>query len=198
MQDMIAAARRQQILDAAVEVIGEQGYQRATIRQIAKQAGVADGTIYNYFDNKDGLLLALVERLAAADRREADFARVQEEGITAFAGDYLLQRMGEIDAVFGLFRAVVPATLVDERLQRKLFDLVYRPAFETAERALDGLLGVEDEAVYLARIMSAPLLGLLFLRLLGDQHVDEHWGAYSERLATIAKQLARIVDDAQP
>lgn len=45
------------ILDAAIKVFAEQGFFRSTISQIAKEAGVADGTIYLYFKNKDDILL---------------------------------------------------------------------------------------------------------------------------------------------
>ncbi len=45
------------ILEAAIKVFAEQGFFRSTISQIAKEAGVADGTIYLYFKNKDDILL---------------------------------------------------------------------------------------------------------------------------------------------
>ncbi|HEA65346.1 MAG TPA: TetR/AcrR family transcriptional regulator [Desulfobacterales bacterium] len=44
------------ILEAAVKVFAEQGFFQSTISQIAKEAGVADGTIYLYFKNKDDIL----------------------------------------------------------------------------------------------------------------------------------------------
>lgn len=45
------------ILEAAITVFAEQGYFQSTIAQIAKAAGVADGTIYLYFKNKDDILV---------------------------------------------------------------------------------------------------------------------------------------------
>jgi len=45
------------ILEAAIKVFAEQGFFQATIAQIAKEAGVADGTIYLYFKNKDDILV---------------------------------------------------------------------------------------------------------------------------------------------
>jgi len=46
-----------QILEAAVKVFAQQGFYQSTIAQIAKEAGVADGTIYLYFKNKDDILV---------------------------------------------------------------------------------------------------------------------------------------------
>jgi TetR/AcrR family fatty acid metabolism transcriptional regulator len=45
------------ILEAAVKVFAEQGFHQSTISQIAREAGVADGTIYLYFKNKDDILV---------------------------------------------------------------------------------------------------------------------------------------------
>ncbi|TFD92461.1 TetR/AcrR family transcriptional regulator [Jeotgalibacillus sp. R-1-5s-1] len=49
------------IIDAAVVVIAENGYHHAQVSKIAKQAGVADGTIYLYFKNKEDILISLFE-----------------------------------------------------------------------------------------------------------------------------------------
>lgn len=50
-----------QIIDAAVVVIAENGYHHAQVSKIAKQAGVADGTIYLYFKNKEDILISLFQ-----------------------------------------------------------------------------------------------------------------------------------------
>lgn len=47
------------IIDAAVKVIATHGYHNAKVSQIAKQAGVADGTIYLYFKNKEDVLISM-------------------------------------------------------------------------------------------------------------------------------------------
>lgn len=46
----------QQILEAAIKIFARQGYFNSTVSQIAREAGVADGTIYLYFKNKDDIL----------------------------------------------------------------------------------------------------------------------------------------------
>jgi TetR/AcrR family transcriptional regulator, fatty acid metabolism regulator protein len=49
------------ILEAAVKVFAEQGFFQSTVAQIAKEAGVADGTIYLYFKNKEDILVQFYE-----------------------------------------------------------------------------------------------------------------------------------------
>lgn len=54
------------ILDAAEQVIAERGLERAAMSEIAGRAGVAVGTVYNYFPDKDGLVTALFKSRRAA------------------------------------------------------------------------------------------------------------------------------------
>lgn len=72
-----------QIIDAAVIVIAENGYHQAQVSKIAKQAGVADGTIYLYFKNKEDILISVfqekmgvfvseLEKIIAKDASAAD------------------------------------------------------------------------------------------------------------------------------
>jgi AcrR family transcriptional regulator len=62
--------RPQQILDAALAVFGEQGLAGARLDDIARRAGIAKGTIYLYFPNKEALFQAVV--------RETIVARLEE------------------------------------------------------------------------------------------------------------------------
>jgi len=47
------------ILEAAVKVFAEGGFSQSTVSQIAKETGVADGTIYLYFKNKNDILVQI-------------------------------------------------------------------------------------------------------------------------------------------
>ncbi len=52
---------RKKILAAAVQLIGEKGFKAATMRQIARKAGIGDATIYNYFPTKEAILYGYYE-----------------------------------------------------------------------------------------------------------------------------------------
>lgn len=55
-------AKYEAILQAAIEVMAESGYHHAQISRIARAAGVADGTVYLYFKNKEDILVSLLRR----------------------------------------------------------------------------------------------------------------------------------------
>ena len=50
------------ILDAAARIFGTEGYQRTTTNHIAAEAEISIGSLYQYFPNKDALLVALADR----------------------------------------------------------------------------------------------------------------------------------------
>jgi AcrR family transcriptional regulator len=56
-----AAARREQILKTALKLFAAQGFDATSTRQIAKEAGIAEGLIFHYFPTKASLLTAILE-----------------------------------------------------------------------------------------------------------------------------------------
>ena len=66
--------KRERILSAALKVFADRGFYNAKVSEVAREAGVADGTIYLYFRNKDDLLISLFE-----DRMDYLITRLVEE-----------------------------------------------------------------------------------------------------------------------
>lgn len=73
------AATRVKILAAAAELFKSQGFEATTTRDIARAAGIASGTLFNYFAAKEGVVAALAAEALAKAR--AEFA-TQEPGET--------------------------------------------------------------------------------------------------------------------
>jgi AcrR family transcriptional regulator len=69
--------KRNAILDAATRLFAERGLTAAPTSEISKQAGVAEGTLFTYFETKDDLINALYQelKLELADAMMSDFPR---------------------------------------------------------------------------------------------------------------------------
>jgi len=66
------AARRERVIAAACDLASEGGYEAVQMRDVAREADVALGTLYRYFPSKDHLLIAaLAEQVATLQRRLA-------------------------------------------------------------------------------------------------------------------------------
>ena len=57
--------RKDRIMDAALRIFAEKGFQNATITEISKEAGVSEATIYEYFGTKEDLLFAIPEKISS-------------------------------------------------------------------------------------------------------------------------------------
>jgi len=57
------------IIESALDLIQEFGFHASPVSQVAKNAGVAAGTIYTYFENKDALILGVYEYVAEEIRK---------------------------------------------------------------------------------------------------------------------------------
>jgi AcrR family transcriptional regulator len=71
----------ERILAAAARIFDERGYRSTTTNHVADEAGVSIGSLYQYFPNKDALLVALAEQhlVEAAERFGGRLARLRDE-----------------------------------------------------------------------------------------------------------------------
>lgn len=114
--------KRDLITEAAVDVFAEKGFHQARVSDVAKRAGVADGTIYLYFKNKEDLLLSVFEEKMdlLLDGLRADLAGVHDprERVRRFARHHFRQVRDN--------RAAAEVLQVELRLSNK-FLKEYRP-----------------------------------------------------------------------
>jgi AcrR family transcriptional regulator len=189
VQAQLIAARRAQILDAATQVFAERGFARATIRDIAQTAGVADGTIYNYFANKTDLLFGLLDRLNDTERRPSSLALAEDTPLAAFFQAYLRERVEALWSNAELLRAVLPELLANPELRGRYYRDVIAPTValgEDAFRALAAEGRMRDLDVALTtRILAGAVLGLMTMQLLGDETLAERWREIPEALSAL-------------
>lgn len=66
--------RKDRILDAALRIFAEKGFQEATISEISREAQVSEATIYEYFGTKEDLLFAIPEKITKTTFEESEQA----------------------------------------------------------------------------------------------------------------------------
>ena len=96
------AEKRERILRAALEAFSEKGYAEATISEIAGRADVANGTIYDYFENKEDLLLSISEEHFKADLehlKQAFNGSNPRTKLTLFMQYYFQQYLDDLDYI---------------------------------------------------------------------------------------------------
>jgi AcrR family transcriptional regulator len=116
-------ATRARILAAARERFAAEGYERATIRAIASDAGIDPSLVMRYYASKDGLLAAAAE----FDLRLPDFGAIPRRTIGATLVGHFLARWEDDDVLKALLRTAATNARAAERM-RALFGGQIRPA----------------------------------------------------------------------
>jgi TetR/AcrR family fatty acid metabolism transcriptional regulator len=135
--------KRRRILDAAVAVFARKGYFTARITDIASSAGVADGTIYLYFKNKEDIIVSLfadvLESHLARAREEIAAARTPRQKLLANAQHHLAALSERRDVAI-LFQTELRQSTLMSRLSskelRSYFDLLSK-VIEDGQKAGD-------------------------------------------------------------
>jgi TetR/AcrR family fatty acid metabolism transcriptional regulator len=188
-QQQLITARRNQILDAAAIVFAERGFHPTTIRDVARQAGIADGTIYNYFDSKTALLLGIFERMKASIL--AGSAPLPENmDLRTFLQTFLTHPLNALQADnFALFRIIVSEMMVSQELRTLYLEQVLQPTTGLAEQVFRRFAAerglTEEQASLTIRTVSSMILGLLLQRVMGDPVLEAHWEQLPDLIADL-------------
>jgi AcrR family transcriptional regulator len=155
------------LIEAAARVFKRRGYERASIAEIADEAGYSHGAVYSNFDGKEDLFLALYEQWVAQRVAEID-ATWSEQGALAerakAAADEWMRRLKSDPAPFLLRLELTVRAAHDRDLQRKLANrvgavpLAIRRLIETATQEESITVPLPPEEVALA--FQALSLGL--------------------------------------
>jgi AcrR family transcriptional regulator len=192
-QDPIRAqlieARRNQILDAAAQVFAEKGFHRATTREIASTAGISEGTIYNYFDSKEDLMVGLMTRLAGLETLDEELTEALHGDLRDFFVTVYRHRLDFVDQAQEMVLAVLPEVLINPRLRERFYQRFVLRAATSLERYVQTRIDMGHirpvEASLAARALHGAFVGLLLFRVLGDEAVLAGWDDCPEVLAAI-------------
>ena len=192
-------ARRNQVLDAAAEAFAEKGFHRATTKDIAGKAGIAEGTIYNYFDSKDDLLIGMMSRLTELETLGDELTEALQGDVRDFFVVMFRHRVESLERSQDILRAVLPEVIANVELREHYYQrFVLRVAglleqYVKARIELGHIRSVD--AALATRAVQAMFVGLLVLRIFGDETVVERWEDLPELLATIIFDGLRVEGD---
>ncbi|MBN0046352.1 TetR family transcriptional regulator [Streptomyces actuosus] len=145
-------ATRAAILDAARERFATDGYERATIRAIAKDAGIDPSMVMRYYGNKEGLFAAAV----SVDLRMPDLGAVPRDDLGRVLVTHFLAQWEENEQLTALLRVGAANRAGAERMQGVFRDQLL-PAARTA-------CPDPEQAPARAALATTQLLGLALTR----------------------------------
>lgn len=186
-----AADRRQELIDAALVLMAKQGFASTSVDDIAREARVAKGTVYLYFDSKDALLDAIFEQQSLLPELAPALARMTPDS-----------------SVEAVVRAIVPALWAALQPRRLAIELFMREGGMHSERGklfLQRVLPANEQLATLLRERMpdakrerldafVAVRGLLVM-LIGLFVQQELWGGRDARPlddATLSNSIAEL------
>lgn len=190
LQAQLVATKQQHILGAAARVFAEKGFHAATIKDVATAAGVAHGSIYTYFENKEALLLGLFDLMAARTGGDAPPAAPREGDPRALLRGAFHQPLAALtDGNAELFRIVMSEALVNrafaERLRTRILEPMVRAADDLLRRTVYVATPPPPDYDLRVRAVGSLLLGTILQRALHDDLLTAHWDDLPDLLADV-------------
>ncbi len=188
-----AEARKDEVLDAAMELFTERGFAATRVEDVAAKAGISKGTVYLYFPSKEALMEGLIHRAISPIALEAistiDAVGVDPRIVFKTIGGLLVKKLGDpkIFAVPKLIiREAVQFPELAQMYRREVLDKVipritrliehqveigrYRPV--DAELAIRSLIGPLIAHIVLAEVFDVVPEGGLQMERMISQHID--------------------------
>lgn len=155
--------KRERILSAAERIFARHGFFAAKVSDVAKEAGVADGTIYLYFKSKDDLLIALFERrmveLTCA-LQDAIAGKTPREQLRAFIRMYLQKVHDE--------PAAAEVLTIELRQSSKFMKEYENPTFADFLRMLGGIIAAGQAAGHVTSSIPAHVAARMIFGVLDE------------------------------
>lgn len=173
-KEFVTRLRKQQILEAAFQVFSEKGFNGATTAEIAGTAGVAEGTIYNYFPNKRELFIAVIRETIITPPLLELIERLPEGNIPGILALILKDRFDLIDTgVVQRMPVLMSDVIKDEELCGLWVTEFLHPFFDKMEGIFDSLgksgMYRDIDSQVAVRAIGGMVLGFLLLRTMeGD------------------------------
>ena len=135
------AARRQQILAAAMECFSREGFHWTTMQDIVRQAGLSPGAIYSYFKSKEEIIAAIADERHTRERAMIQAARNQT------SAEATLRAL--VYAFFGMLGDA------EERTQRRLNIQIWAEALRNPQLHRIVRAGIDEPRAMLAELIVA-------------------------------------------
>lgn len=186
--------KEKKILEAAITVFSEKSFNGATTNEIAKLAGVAEGTIFRYFKTKKDILRGIMIQTLNILGKELVVNSLEKVLITAKNSDIreilkkvIYDRMKLLDSIFPMARIVITEALYHEDIRDAIYENIISKALEMFKRFCSnmqekGLVrsDAEPEAIFrsilgniMVLIAQKKLFGDKFKMDDFDDHIDK-------------------------
>jgi AcrR family transcriptional regulator len=197
LPDLKMPDKEKKILEAAITVISEKGFNASTTSEIAQMAGVAEGTIFRYFKTKrdilQGILIHLVNIVGEPLILES-FKKIllnsDQKDLRSIIKALLKERFTLMESLYPMLRIIVTEAMYHEDIREVLYKKIISKALEIfklfqEEMIAKGLMNKDIDPLAASRSIYGNLVGFFIYRKFFGPVI---------KLEDFDKDLDRVVD----
>lgn len=137
LSELGLADKEQRILESAVKIFSEKGFSAATTSEIAKGAGIAEGTIFRYFKTKKDILRGiLIQTINLMGTRvvmnpvEKIFNSSKDKDLRPILKELLYDRLKLVESIFPMARVIMTEALLHDDIREAIYQNIITKALE--------------------------------------------------------------------
>ena len=192
-KELITEYRRKQIIDAALAVFSRKGYGEATIPDIAREAGIAVGTIYNYYPSKRDLLVSILASHVLSEPFLTLMEQPPEADDRTFFRSLIEDRLTLLSENADKFLFMLSEAYRDQEFRRQWAQGVIQPALQRAEKFVSSKMDSGAFRPMNASVIVRALAGMAIGFAVLTMAEGEESPCRGMPVKEIAPQLADIV-----
>lgn len=139
--------KEQKILNSAIKIFNEKGFSAATTNEIAKNAGIAEGTIFRYYKTKKDILRSILVQLINIMSDKVVLGSVQKlmenshsKELRVVLKELLVDRLNLVMKFFPMFRIVISEALFHDDIREALYKNVVKKGEVIFRQFYDSML----------------------------------------------------------
>jgi AcrR family transcriptional regulator len=200
--DEHVAARRRQILNAALRCFARDGFHRTTMQDIFREADLSPGAVYSYFAGKDEIVRAVIGELMSFLAETATLLREPlQDGRLRLPGEAaaeVIQRYGQLELGTLEQRTRLFPHLVGEQQRDPELNAAVRAGLEHLRSGFETLARAAQERGELDPALDPAQFGRLAISLIQGALIQHSVYGDQLDLEQYARTAAALVDGARP
>lgn len=196
MKEKKAIETQQRILEAAIKIFSEKGYSAATTSEIAREAKVAEGTIFRYFPKKKDLLHGIVLKaidifgeIIAFSSLEKIIKESREKSIEDLLKGVALDRVELFQKYFPYIKVILYEIQFHEDVRRVFIDKLANKGIEIGKQIFEERRKAGEVKDINSFVAVRSFIGMIFMMLLQRQFVPE-----KNEIESLEEEINTVID----
>lgn len=170
---------RHQIAEAAAILFAQKGFHNTTTKEIARAADVSEGSIYNYFENKEDILFGVIENIVTEELQNMRLIPSLEEDPVEYLFSRFIHQKEKVAKKNPIIQSILAEIIFNVELRQRYVSQFLNPIMDQVSAHLKSRIELgqirDFPPQHLTRILVSVIFGLYFYEMLEDDITKNCW-----------------------